>query len=675
MKSHSSFLQDLSSKSESPNSMISSSCPFNYIDEPLELIAYSARTHNFVLSSEGLKFLRSLSSPLAVISVAGPNKTGKSYLLNQLLPKGKSGFGVGRSDNTFTKGIWVWGRPLLGTTKEGQPCSIIIIDTEGIGVQNQDPEYDIRIFSLAILISSSLIYNSFGPLDENSFQNLSLLSNLSQHIHLKSMQKEEIDPKEYAQYFPNFIWVIRDFSLNLSDSNDESSIASEYLEKTLQNQKGFGYKFDQNNRIKELLKFFFQDRECFILACPGYNESDLQNIEKQEIDELRPEFVKQVGALRKRMFEGIEPKMLNGKNLNGEILASLLENYFAALNYGFVPNIENAWNFISKNECAKALQEAQEIYKQIIGETVSNNLPISQENLKSKHKSAKLSALNLFESKAIGPEVHPILKKLKTIISNHFKTINQENSILFEKKSQDFLSNSYSQIGQKLQNNDYSSIQDFNNEIKNLKKSFLILCPGPFDSEILFDFYFKKITDTADYFINEFQNKAKFVLIGSAEQIKVFATELKEIKDDLVLQGNGFQRNLKEAESEKIKILDRELSLNDKILKLEIEKDKVENELRNVENMGIGVKREGLNSKFCGDKESVKEIEKIKLKMNFEFEEKNAILEQRIKYLESCLEESRKQEKDYLMELRSIKKGHSSDLRDIQKRFETQIKN
>ena len=91
--------------------------------------------------------------------------------------------------------------------------------------------------------------------------------------------------------------------------------------------------------------------------------------------------------------------------------------------------------------------------------------------------------------------------------------------------------------------------------------------------------------------------------------------------------------------------------------------------------MGIGVKREGFNSKFCGDEESVKEIEKIKLKMNFEFEEKIAILEQRIKYLESCLEESRKQEKNYLMELRSIKKGHSSDLRDIQKRFETQIKN
>jgi len=43
--------------------------------------------------------------------------------------------------------------------------------------------------------------------------------------------------------------------------------------------------------------------------------------------------------------------MMNGKKLNGAMLAGLVENYVEAVNQGAVPNIENAWSYLCKNEC------------------------------------------------------------------------------------------------------------------------------------------------------------------------------------------------------------------------------------------------------------------------------------------------------------------------------------
>ncbi len=63
---------------------------------------------------------------------------------------------------------------------------MLVLDTEGLGAPDEDSNHDVRIFSLAILISSSFIYNSVGSIDENALSNLSLVINLTKHIHLKA---------------------------------------------------------------------------------------------------------------------------------------------------------------------------------------------------------------------------------------------------------------------------------------------------------------------------------------------------------------------------------------------------------------------------------------------------------------------------------------------------------
>jgi len=123
-----------------------------------------------------------VKGPLGIVAVAGMYRTGKSYLLNRMLLNRSKGFGVGPSINPCTKGLWVWGTPIPGSQSDGSPINVIVVDSEGIGGLDEDNNHDMRIFSLALLLSSFFIYNSVGSIDENAMQSLSLVVNLSKHI-------------------------------------------------------------------------------------------------------------------------------------------------------------------------------------------------------------------------------------------------------------------------------------------------------------------------------------------------------------------------------------------------------------------------------------------------------------------------------------------------------------
>ena len=58
----------------------------------------------------------------------------------------------------------------------------ILIDSEGIGAFDEDENHDTKIFLLALLLSSSFLYNSMGTIDENALNTLSLIINLSKEL-------------------------------------------------------------------------------------------------------------------------------------------------------------------------------------------------------------------------------------------------------------------------------------------------------------------------------------------------------------------------------------------------------------------------------------------------------------------------------------------------------------
>lgn len=135
------------------------------------------------LSQEGLEAIERITNPIASVAVIGPYRSGKSFLLNQLLSLScYEGFGVGHMRDTKTKGIWIWGTP-IDLEIDGVKTSVFYIDTEGFESIGKSNVYDDRIFALATVISSVLIYNLPETIREADISRLSFAVELAEEFY------------------------------------------------------------------------------------------------------------------------------------------------------------------------------------------------------------------------------------------------------------------------------------------------------------------------------------------------------------------------------------------------------------------------------------------------------------------------------------------------------------
>lgn len=155
---------------------------------------------------------------LAVISIVGRYRTGKSFLLNNVLMEEES-FSVGPTINPCTKGIWV-GRKMLRM----ESMNVIVLDVEGFGMIDEQRSNS-RIFLMPLLLSSYLLYNSVGNITEEAVRSLGLIVGLAREVQLKW---------ETNDNFPIFHWILRDFALQLEDSLGREMSPQQYLEKALE---------------------------------------------------------------------------------------------------------------------------------------------------------------------------------------------------------------------------------------------------------------------------------------------------------------------------------------------------------------------------------------------------------------------------------------------------------
>ena len=156
----------------------------------LPLALPDASHTRLVLQDEGIAWLRALRGPVALVSIIGPYRSGKSFLLNRLLDVDcDAGFAVGHRRQTQTKGVWLWSAPLprpsvggaraLDIDPGAEPPTILLLDTEGIEGAGATGVYDDRIFSFAALVSSVLVYNVPEAVREGDIEKLAFVVELA----------------------------------------------------------------------------------------------------------------------------------------------------------------------------------------------------------------------------------------------------------------------------------------------------------------------------------------------------------------------------------------------------------------------------------------------------------------------------------------------------------------
>ncbi|KAL4426476.1 hypothetical protein ABPG74_004482 [Tetrahymena malaccensis] len=432
-------------------------------EKPIQLIAYDANQDKFFLNQEALSIIKLYDDPISFVSVAGKYRTGKSFILNKLLNIKGKGFKVDASTQSCTQGIWMWTKPVPQDNKQ-----IFFIDTEGNKSVEGNKKHDAKIFSLALLISSLFVYNSVGAIDDKSIQELQLTTQISRNIQVTNNVSQ--NDKLISQYTPKFIWLLRDFVLEVVDSNGQQISPNQYLHNCLTDQTSIQKQSPISKRVREALLQFFRQRECFTMVRPATSEEDLKNLDGLPLERLRPQFQRELNALRTKIFQMADPKMMEGNILKPAIFVELIKKYVDQINEkDGVPDIKSAWDNILEGEAQvsyeKAIQAYQEMKIKLFG---SDEKTFTQKQIEENIKKLRQFAIKIFEEgisvKQQNEYYTDYKQKLELLIQNQEKMIEQENNAFADTGNQEILIEMQNDLN--AQHFDLENIEEFAQKVK-----------------------------------------------------------------------------------------------------------------------------------------------------------------------------------------------------------------
>ncbi|KAJ8271619.1 hypothetical protein COCON_G00104780 [Conger conger] len=377
------------------------------------------------VNQEALKILNSIRQPVVVVSIVGMYRTGKSYLMNRLAGK-QTGFSLGSTIQSETKGIWMWCVP--------HPCrddqALVLLDTEGLGdVEKGDQANDNWIFSLAVLLSSTFVYNSMGTINNEAVMSLHYVTELTEHIKVKSSEAQEGDTAdEFLHFFPTFVWAVRDFTLELT-MGGQAITANHYLENSLKLVKGNSRHVVSSNGARECIRNYFPTRKCFVFDQPASKEK-LRIIDKLTDADLEPDFVQQTLDFCSYIFKQSREKTITGGyTVTGQMLGNLAVTYVDAIRHGSVPCLENAVEALSQIENSAAVEESFALYKRLLGERVKLHTE-TQEELSTVQDGCLKEALQLFMKRSFKDEDQSYQKGLMEHIRKEYDEKCRDNAAL-----------------------------------------------------------------------------------------------------------------------------------------------------------------------------------------------------------------------------------------------------
>lgn len=358
---------------------------------PLPWIRYNESSCKYEVEPSAHAFLESLHGPVTVCSVVGNYRTGKSFLLNKLVG-GSDNFMVSGTTASCTKGLWIMRR----TLRNSDGTNVLIVDTEGLGSMSATETHDLRVFSLALLLSSTFLYNSTGAITEATLNNLSLVASLTEHVRVTA--GETTDADALAKCFPHFVYVARDFSLQLVGEHGEEVDSTTYLNQSLRVR---GDADSSKNKVRTAINALFPEpkRSCVCMVRPCTNESDLQRLPTLSDDQLRPEFLSKVNAIRDTIMQ-TPPSSHGGMAVTGPLLARLACLYVDAINNGAIPAIRDSWTLLSEGECRASADEARRVFEAVRGaQTQELSVVAARKAL----RDGLERALQKYDERAVGP--------------------------------------------------------------------------------------------------------------------------------------------------------------------------------------------------------------------------------------------------------------------------------
>lgn len=296
------------------------------------------------VDEETATWLSQRTKPFSVLACAGKFRTGKSFLLNRLLnrPAGK-GFGVGETVQACTRGIWLCTEMMSHNGND-----VLVLDTEGIDALDAESQHDVRIFAIAVLICSAFAYNSMSHLDEAAVQTLSLMTKISQSL-------------EGGGHDPSLYWVLRDFSLQMVDSEGKALKNAEYLEQALQPPAG-----SEKCATRDAIRSVFRERHLVTLPRPHRGES-AQKLDAKGSSGISPKFERFLNIFRDHICDHTRKYTVNGIEVGGAVYVEHVRNIVRMINEdGAIPKVEDTWTLLARAQQTEVFSGIQEAMRSVV---------------------------------------------------------------------------------------------------------------------------------------------------------------------------------------------------------------------------------------------------------------------------------------------------------------------
>lgn len=287
----------------------------------IRIIYKDSSTGNFKLDENSLKKIlfhpKANNKELAVVSICGTYRKGKSFLLNFILKylqahdsedwlsnKPLNGFKWSNSCERETDGVYMWSEPLIKDNK-----AVFLMDTQGLFDSSDEQTFQSGtfIFAFSLLVSSLQIYNLMQNIHENDLDYLNLFTQYARFATEDDTLKNEL------------VFLVRDWPHphEYSYGYDDGQ---KYLESRLTSSKT---PLNDRDLCRLRLRKKFDSLKCFLMPHPGLNMIKKKNF-NGEISELDCDFVEY-------LYQFIKTTTIPSLKLPQKVLFDRFKTYFDVL--------------------------------------------------------------------------------------------------------------------------------------------------------------------------------------------------------------------------------------------------------------------------------------------------------------------------------------------------------
>jgi len=401
--------------------------------QPLQIVSVGTEDDKFAFEfhEEQLNSIMRKIPPgwkVAVVSVVGAFRTGKSFLLSwflaylrelkksggteELSSGDKKWFeGIESIENDAfhwrggsernTTGIWMWSHPYF--VKRGdESMAILIVDSQGMFDNDTTMSLTASIFGLSTLLSSYQIYNVDKRIQEDNLQQLALFSEYARLAveGTGSVQGKMKDEEDNVKPFQTMEFLVRDWQ-HFEDEEDYNRMEeemNEYMEKVIAEREA-----KDLQETREQIQACFEKTTCFGLSHPGM--AVIKKNFKGEVSKMDTTFLNLLDRYCRRVFsvDNLKPKVIQGREVTAAELGSFIKAYAEMFASGAdFPEastmLEATANANNSNAVNLSISEYKDHMNCISGPSCRNY--IKPKELEDDHRLLLKKSLNKFDSMA-----------------------------------------------------------------------------------------------------------------------------------------------------------------------------------------------------------------------------------------------------------------------------------